>query len=337
MTYRAPCALDLVTVVFHEELPLMNLQARSIARFFAADVVNRILVIVNDYYEEDCAAEVAAIRAAYGRFSDRLEIVRPASLRSKLRLGPWRRLERWFVSGPSGAVMRRLSWRDRLANGWRGNPGWAMQQAQKLLAANIVSGSHVLILDAKNFFIAPVGADTFMSGDGRARSRRVRLTPGRRRTWMKASFRALGMEAPAIEEGPPTVTPVVVEREVMRRAVADLEARLGPLEVFFALHKRRATEFMLLFAAVDRGSGAWWEVFAEGLPASHTAFASSTNVKLSRVLARARAGGSPVMGLHRQVISRIGKADRDEIFAFWLELGLFDSRDEARGVFPEAA
>jgi hypothetical protein len=212
-----------------------------------------------------------------------------------------------------------------------------MQQAQKLLAANIVGGSHVLILDAKNFFIAPVGADTFVAADGRARTRHARVVPGHRQTWMQASFRALGMKAPDIHVSPPTVTPVVVEREVMRRAVADLEARLGPLEAFFALHRGHATEFMLLFAAVDRGTGAWWKIFAEGLPASQTAFASFTDAKLTRIMARARAGRSPIMGLHRKVMSSVGEAARAEIFALWLDLGLFDSCDEAQNLFPKAA
>ena len=154
---------------------------------------------------------------------------------------------------------------------------------------------------------------------------------------MQASFRALGLAAPLIEESPPTVTPVVVERQAMRWAVAEMEGRLGPLEVFFARRKGRATEFMLLFAAIDRGTGAWWEVFAEGLPELHTAFARSTDAELHDIVAQARAGGSPIMGLHRQVISRIGEATRAEAFGYWLELGLFESLDEARSVFPEAA
>jgi hypothetical protein len=153
---------------------------------------------------------------------------------------------------------------------------------------------------------------------------------------MQASYRALGLAAPPIDASPPTVTPVVVDRQVMRRAVAELEARLGPLEVFLARRKGRATEFMLLFAAIDRGTGAWWEVFAEGLPASHTAFARRADADVLDIVAQARAGGSPIMGLHRRVISRIGEATRTELFRYWLELGLFDSPDEARSVFPEA-
>ena len=56
----------------------------------------------------------------------------------------------------------------------------------------------------------------------------------------------------------------------MREGVGALEDRLGPLEVFFSLRKGRATEFMLMFAAIDEGRGLWWERFVEGLPDSAT-------------------------------------------------------------------
>ncbi len=56
--------MDVVTVVFREELPLLALQARSIARFLDPDAVGRILVVVNDFHEDDCAAAVEATPAA---------------------------------------------------------------------------------------------------------------------------------------------------------------------------------------------------------------------------------------------------------------------------------
>ena len=326
--------VDLVTVVFSEELPLLALQARSISRFFDADTVARILVVVNDVHEEGCAAAVEALRPHYGAVSDRLEVVRPDALESEGPLGLRHRAERWYVRHGRGPIMRRLPRRDRLASGWRGNPGWSMQQAQKLLVANAARAPYVLILDAKNFMVAPVGLATFVAGDGRARTRRLAVGE-LQRAWIGASFRALGLAVPVPADAPPTTTPVVFERGLMREAVQTLEDRLGPLECFFSLYKGRATEFMLMFAAIDGGRGAWWERFAPGLPESATIYGKGDDRAVQEMLAAAP--DSPLMGLHRRALRRIGDDTRVALAGFWLRLGLFDTLDEARALLAEAA
>ena len=327
--------MDVVTVVFRKELPLLVLQARSMARFFDPDAINRILVVVNDFHEDATAAAVEAIRPHYGRLADRLEVVRPDALQSDLRLGPLRRAERWYVAHGRGPLMRPLPRRDRLASGWRGNPGWSMQQAQKLLSVNVVTAPYLLILDAKNFFVAPVGLDTFVAADGRARSRRVQIGELQRK-WVQASFRKLGMSAAGIVETPPTVTPTVLDTGLAREGVAELERRLGPLESFFSLRKGRATEFMLLFAVIDRGLGQWWTRLAEGLPEATTVYNKGGDREVRDSIALAIAGKSPLMGLHRRVVWRIGEDTRAALGRFWLDLGLFSSIDDARAVFAGA-
>ena len=324
--------MDIVTVVFDYELPLLELQARSLGRFADAAAVGRILVVVNDAHEEACAAAVAALRPCYGPLADRVEVVRPERLLSAAPAGWRRRAERWFVAHGRGPVMRRLPRRDRLAGGWRGNPGWSMQQALKLLAANVVTAPYALILDAKNFLVAPVGLGAFVAPDGRARSRRV-AAGALQRGWVAASFRALGIQPPADGDVPPTVTPVVLERGLAREGLAALEAHLGPLEAFFSLHKGRATEFMLLFAVIDRGEGLWWQRLAEGLPEATTVYAKGGDGEVAALLAGA--GGSPLMGLHRRVLQRLEPETQAALGRFWVELGLFASLAETRPLFAE--
>ena len=325
--------IDLVTVAFGEELPLLALQARSIARFFDPAAVARILVVVNDVHEDACAAGVEALRPLYGPFADRLEVVRPDALASARPIGALQRAARWYVRHGRGPLMRRLPRHDRLASGWRGNPGWSMQQAQKLLVAHGVSAPFVLILDAKNFFVAPVGFATFVAADGRARTRRIRVAD-LQRGWIEASFRTLGLAAAVPAEAPPTTTPVAFERGLMREGVATLEARLGPLEAFFSLRKGRATEFMLMFAAIDQGRGLWWDRFAPGLPDSATIYAKGGDAAVLDLLAAAP--DLPLMGLHRRVLRRIGDETRAALAGFWVRLGLFETLDEARALLTEA-
>lgn len=324
--------MDIVTVVFDHELPLLELQARSLGRFADAAAVARILVVVNDVREDACAAAVARLVPCYGPLADRVEVVHPEQLLSSAPAGWRRRAERWFVAHARGPVMRRLPRRDRLAGGWRGNPGWSMQQALKLLAANGVTAPYTLILDAKNFLVAPVGIATFVAPDGRARSRRV-AAGELQRGWVAASFRALGMPPAEAGDVPPTVTPVVLERGLAREGLAALEARLGPLEAFFSLHKGRATEFMLLFAVIDRGEGRWWQRLAEGLPEATTVFAKGGDNEVAALLAGA--GSSPMMGLHRRVLQRLGPETQAALGRFWVELGLFPSLRDTRPLFAE--
>ena len=326
--------IDVVTVAFREELPLLALQARSLARFLDPAAVARVLVVVNDVHEDATAAAVEALRPLYGPLAGRLEVVRPDALASPRRWGVGTRAAAWYVRHGRGPLMRRLPRRDRLASGWRGNPGWSMQQAQKLLVVNAVTASHVLILGAKNFLVEPVGLGTFVAEDGRARTRGVAMTP-LQRGWTEASFRALGLAAPVLAEVPPTTTPVVFERGLMRAGVDALEARLGPLEVFFSLRKGRATEFMLMFAAIDRGEGLWWQRFAPGLPDSATVYAKGGDAAVMEMLAARPA--LPLMGLHRRVLRRIGGETQGALARFWLGLGLFDTLDEAGALLAEAA
>ena len=328
-----PGRMDVVTVVFREELPLLALQARSIARFLDPGAVGRILVVVNDFREDDCVAAVERLRPLYGDLAPRLEVIRPDALHSPRRLGPRRRAELWYVRHGRGPLMRRLPRRDRLASGWRGNPGWSMQQAQKLLVANAVSARYVLILDAKNYFVAPVGLATFVAEDGRARSRRAGEGEFQRQ-WIDASFRALGLAPEGVSEAPPTTTPVVIESAAMRAALAAIEDRLGPLESFFSLYKGRATEFMLLFAAIDRGRGLWWQRFAPGLPDAATIYAKGGDEAVQAMLAAPP--DLPIMGLHRRVLRRIGDESRRALARFWLGLGLFATLDEAEALLAEA-
>jgi hypothetical protein len=327
--------LDLVTVVFGEELPLLALQARSVARFVEAADIGRILVVVNDVHEDRVAAAVEALRPLYGPLADRLEVVRPDALASARKWGAAQRAALWYVRHGRGPIMRRLPRRDRLASGWRGNPGWSMQQAEKLLVANLLTAPYAVILDAKNYFVAPVGLDTFVAKDGRARTRWVAVED-LQRGWIRASFDKLGLAAPVPEAAPPTTTPVALDAATMREGLALIEDRLGPLEAFFSLRKGRATEFMLLYAAIDRGLGEWRRRFADGLPEPVTVFAKGGDAAVSEALAAAVPKGALMMGLHRRVLRRIGEDTRAALARSWVGLGLFGTLDEARALLSEA-
>ena len=63
--------LDLATVVYRDELPLIRLQARSIARMLDPRGIGAILVVVNDREEEACLAALREVLPEVGVFAHR--------------------------------------------------------------------------------------------------------------------------------------------------------------------------------------------------------------------------------------------------------------------------
>ena len=70
--------IDLITVVFRDEIPLLRIQARSIAEYVTSDELNSIIVVVND------SADVADLidTAWWEQYRDRVKIV-PRSFESR--------------------------------------------------------------------------------------------------------------------------------------------------------------------------------------------------------------------------------------------------------------
>jgi hypothetical protein len=315
-----PPMLDLVTVVFSRETELLRRQARSIARFLSPEGIGRIRVIVNDRDEDACVAAVEALRPDYGPLADRLEVVRPDML---LALRP-------RALGPHGAAQwllylvthQRQLWPFEQKGGWRGNRGWAVQQALKLAAARLGEGRFVLILDAKNHFIRPVSVASFVSPEGRARTYMHR--PGDKQwEWIQPSFRLMGVPLPPRDApAPPTVTPVCVSRAVLGECLDDLEGRVGPVEAFFARARESSTEFMLLYAHVVGRHGSWQAVFDPGLIPPATIFLRSDAAAIDRVARRAESGEAEIFSVHGSRVATLEPEARRRIEAIWAERGL---------------
>ena len=332
-------AIDFVTVVFSAELPLLVLQARSIARHVDADALGAIVLILNDPDEAACRRALEGLRGEYGRFADRVRIVSPTTLLDEPD-GLRARLRAAWVAGGRTRFKARLRRRRRRDNpaGWCGNNGWSMQQAFKLLCAPVCSADHIVFLDAKNHFLRAADAAHFVAADGRARTRA--LTPdAKQRSWVEASFAALGLAAPPPGEVPPTVTPFAIERAVLAECTARLAERLGPLECFFALRRGRATEFMLLYAALDGGEGRWWRLFAEGLPASVTVFrppeaGDPDDAAMLEAVRALRREPALIAGVHRTRLAHLDGEVRRELLGLWSAHGLIAGADELERLFP---
>lgn len=316
-----PAALDIVTVVYSREIPLLRLQAASFARFLAPERIGRVIVIVNDIQEAVCRDAIEALRDSYGRFADRLDIVLPDQL---FALRP-------KALGPRGIRQRFRTWLTRhrrlyplgVLRGWHGNRGWSVQQALKLCVARLSQAENILILDAKNHFVRPVAADTFLTPSGRPRYWQVEAPSEKQRLWIEGSFRLLGAPLPAPEAGiPPTVTPVCVPTRVLLACVDELEAQEGPSEAFFSQARGNTSEFMLLYAHVVKHHGTWEAIAEPGLARPATIHRRSGTARIAQVLDDVEAGRTDIFSVHSSQLPKLDEDIRARIIRCWRAKGL---------------
>jgi hypothetical protein len=109
--------IDLITVVFSEELPVLRLQAHSITRYFTADDLGKIYIVINDD-----AMTIEQVDANWwGPYHDRV------------------------------VVIHRSAWNVDYAEN-----GWLTQQVLKLMVTELCTSKWSMILDAKTIFVKPV-------------------------------------------------------------------------------------------------------------------------------------------------------------------------------------
>lgn len=109
--------IDLVTVVFRDELSILRLQAQSINQYCQYTDIGRIYIVVND---------------------DTVDV-------SEIELS-W-----WGVFRSQVTVVHRRAWPVQYSDN-----GWLTQQLLKLLATDLCTSEWSMVLDAKTIFIKPV-------------------------------------------------------------------------------------------------------------------------------------------------------------------------------------
>jgi hypothetical protein len=120
--------IDIVTVVFQEELPILRLQAQSIELYCQDIGVKNIYVIVND--RDSVAAEIDI--AWWGAMSNLVKII------------PRNNFNCSFVEN-----------------------GWVSQQALKMLAASVSNNIWSMVLDAKTLLVDHVKLQQLVDNQGK--------------------------------------------------------------------------------------------------------------------------------------------------------------------------
>jgi len=120
--------IDIITVVFRDELPILKLQAESISLYCDRMGLHNIYVVIND----DSMGVNDIDISWWGRYSDRVKIIHR---------------NQWKISYVEN--------------------GWLTQQLLKLLAAEQSKSTWSMVLDAKTVIVQSVELDRLFDDDGR--------------------------------------------------------------------------------------------------------------------------------------------------------------------------
>jgi len=316
-----------VTVTFRDELELLRLQARSLAAFLPEALVAEILVIVNDRDEAGVGAAVEAMRPDYGPHAGKLRVVGATDL------------FRWDA-GPGGAAsfLRRMqALHPRLAFrspglAWRGHGGWKIQQACKLLAFRAVRAEWVVLLDSKIHFLTPVDRSEFFAADGKPRII-CKDRADANQAWLDSSFRRMGLDRSAagvrVVNG---IMPFVVRTQLLREVSETVEADVGPLQVFFAVHRKDETEVMLINAYCCARHGGLEAEFDTARPLPPVIMRNTPPAVVEESIRRVEAGES-TLALHRAAVARLSEDQRARLAALWQRTGLVRTEAELGQLF----
>lgn len=130
--------IDLVTVVFRDELRILKAQAQSVAKFCEDLHIGNIYVVVND--TDNIVKLIDS--AWWGKFSDRVVAV-PRSV---------------------------------FSTAWSNN-GWVSQQALKLMTAAISYNRYSMILDAKTIFVRDLTLYQLINAQGQIQTGQLEVYP----------------------------------------------------------------------------------------------------------------------------------------------------------------
>lgn len=325
--------MSFATVVFGGEVPLLELQARSLAKFLDPSQVDQILVLVNDASDVKVSRKLRDILTAYGPLADKVVIKTGDDLFAKPAV---RHITAWSLDVLKLYLPSFLqSWRKA---GWRGLSGWRMQQAFKLAAGGLTDSPYLVILDAKNVFLRPIGPQDFVHDDGRPLARFEQLG-GISTPWMSASLKAVGSELSVADITNVTqfITPFSVRTSLLRETVQTMERTGGPVQLQFLPKKDHPTEFMALNACCYEARGTIEEDFAPGLVDQVSLFLSMSDDQIDERLADAKQRDAFCLSLHSAVIGRFSP-EQMQGFAETLVLkGIVGNEGEAKAALGRVA
>lgn len=287
--------LSFVTVTFEAEVPLLMLQARSMATFATRDLVAEIVVIDNTEHGIR-HRQRGALLAAYGPLATCTRIVRPESITTGL---------------PAAS-------------------GWVRQQILKLMVSRSITTRQYVVLDAKNHLVAHPTIDFFTAPDGRARVATYSFVDHPLRRHLEQALRYTGLPDTHLDRFTATVTPFVLDTARVLDMIADVEQRSRrSFADEFVDHD--LTEFFLYSAWVLASGDELDHVFADSGVRCPVVWPRRADVEgVEQAIAEANEHGSPFFSVHRRALATLDRRASTVLADFWVDSGIFTSRSQGR-------
>jgi hypothetical protein len=291
-----------VTIVYDDELPLLKLQARSLARYARNLDVDEVIVIINDADQIKVKRKIEDLSDDYGQFKGKLRIVLPEEIfRTRSGIRDARSLITSLVASFSAYFQRGNK-------GWKGRNGWQMQQALKLASVRALKAENIIFLDAKNIFISGLENSDFFDEKDLPRTRLGGVSAMHEK-WFTASARCLrvsGRETP--QKLTFFTTPFCVRASLVEQTLSQVEKFNGPVQNLFSIPFQKSTEFMLLNAYCFHYGGGIDRFFSEGVLRSYTIFAGHSEDLANGIIDELYRENGKCVGLHRSAIRGLPEA-----------------------------
>jgi len=286
-----------VSVTFRDDLNLIRLQARSIARFVDPALIDRYIIIVNHAASDPVHAQTreAVLAEMQGfkkpvLFMTQTDLIRPA----------------------------------------KDEEGWRSQQVLKLMIARKLEGEAYILLDAKNHFVRPVGYSCFFP-EGRAITRSYKPAPALQKFFDRtAAYYGLDPKMVAGDAMPAT-TPYILYTDWVRDLIDDIETHERcSLADFMLIKNTLVTEFFLYYCfmraknlpVADR------YIIKKRMVVSLFTRYPEDEETTNRLIESVRDENIKVFGLHRRRIAQLTENQRRMISSLWMHNGLIATHAE---------
>ena len=259
--------MDLATVFYAGDVLLMQLQARSMARFMDTASIGSIKLIENDEPDAISQQDRDQILQQYEHLRDKVEFI----------------------------PRENLGYRPTTAGGWR------IQQALKLAIGHKCEQDFVVLLDCKNHLIRPASFESFVTDDLRARQYFSRKYDPQQAKWLERSWAYFGIERTYVDENlPSTITPYPIQTQILRDLVDEIAARDGSIFELMGCDNFGGTEFYLLLAYVQWRFGEVSEIYDNSLLRPATLFSNwpQKPQDVDMILALAERGETNFFAIH---------------------------------------
>lgn len=290
--------LDIVTICFSDDVHLLRLQARSLARYMDIGILGQVILVINDPDPKAVQKRIISeVLSEYGTLAGKVV----------------------FFDHPVGLLKERPG------------AGWYSQQILKLQVSVAVKSDAYLILDAKNHLTRPVEVADFFAPDGKLLSYQNRMAERFRQEYRNA-YLLFDVPFPSCNFGSlPTTTPFLAHRPTVRRMIPFIERRAGcDFASFFADHHTDYTEFSLYSAYMEAIAGGIGTVYQRRPKPCATLYrgAAQDMSRCREVLARIKKPAIYCLGVHRHVIEEGDANILAFIWRVWRKLGLVADGEE---------